>query len=90
MIKQESVIIIGGGLSGLECGYILAKNGMRVTVVEAGHNIGGSIQSFVRKGTRFDTGFHYVGALGEGESLNRLFRYFDLMGLPWVKKPIRY
>lgn len=85
MTKQESVIIIGGGLAGLECGYILAKNGMRVTVVESGHNLGGSIQSFVRKGTQFDTGFHYVGALGEGESLNRLFRYFDLMGLPWVK-----
>jgi len=33
----------------------------------------------------FDTGFHYVGALDEGESLHTLFSYFDLMGLPWKK-----
>ena len=29
-----SVIIIGSGLGGLECGYILAKHGMKVTVLE--------------------------------------------------------
>ena len=27
-MKRESVIIIGAGLGGLECAYMLAKNGM--------------------------------------------------------------
>ena len=75
---MESVIIIGSGLGGLECGYILAKNGFQVTVLEHDSCIGGCLQTFRRGSAQFDTGFHYVGGLGEGQSLNALFRYFDL------------
>jgi len=84
-MKRESVIIIGAGLGGLECGYILAKNGMKVTVLEREAQVGGCLQTFRRGAALFDTGFHYVGALDEGESLHTLFSYFDLMGLPWKK-----
>lgn len=82
-MKKESAIVIGAGLSGLECAYILAKNGMKVTVLEGNRQIGGCIQSFKRGGSVFDTGFHYVGGLGEGESLYPLFKYFHLTDLPW-------
>lgn len=82
-MKRNSVIIIGAGLGGLECGYILAKNGMKVTILEREAQVGGCLQTFRRGAALFDTGFHYVGALKEGESLYTLFRYFDLMGLPW-------
>ena len=85
MMKRESVIVIGAGLGGLECGYILAKNGMKVTVLEHEAQVGGCLQTFRRGAALFDTGFHYVGALDEGESLHTLFSYFDLMGLPWKK-----
>ncbi len=84
-MKKNSVVIIGAGLGGLECGYILAKNGMKVTIVESESQIGGCIQTFRRGEALFDTGFHYIGSMGEGESLNRLFRYFDLLNLPWKK-----
>ncbi len=84
-MKRESVIIIGAGLGGLECGYILAKNGMKVTVLEHEGQVGGCLQTFRRGAALFDTGFHYVGALNEGESLHTLFSYFDLMDLPWKK-----
>lgn len=84
-MKRESVIIIGAGLGGLECGYILAKNGMKVTVLEHEAQVGGCLQTFRRGAALFDTGFHYVGGLNEGESLHTLFSYFDLMGLPWKK-----
>lgn len=67
----------------MECGYILAKNGMKVTVVERESQVGGCLQTFRRGTALFDTGFHYVGALKEGESLHTLFSYFDLMKLPW-------
>lgn len=82
-MKKGSVIIIGAGLGGLECGYILAKNGMKVTVLEREAQVGGCLQTFRRGAALFDTGFHYVGALKEGESLHTLFSYFDLMNLPW-------
>ena len=82
-MKGNRVIIIGAGLGGLECGYILAKNGMKVTVLEREAQVGGCLQTFRRGAALFDTGFHYVGALKEGESLHTLFSYFDLMNLPW-------
>ena len=80
---EGSVIIIGSGLGGLECGYILARHGMKVTVLEQSNQTGGCLQTFVRGRALFDTGFHYVGGLGDGEPLNVLFRYFGLMDLPW-------
>jgi len=77
------VVIIGAGLGGLECGYILAKNGYKVCILEQAPVLGGCLQTFKRRGTDFDTGFHYIGALGEGQSLRRIFDYFNLMHLPW-------
>lgn len=84
-MKEKHVVIIGAGLGGLECGYILAKNGMKVTVLEREAQVGGCLQTFRRGTALFDTGFHYVGALDEGEALHTLFSYFDLMNLPWKK-----
>lgn len=85
---DRTVAIIGSGLGGLECGCILARKGFKVIVLEKANVPGGALQTFTRKdsGGRthiFDTGFHYVGSLGEGEPLGRLFSYFGLMDLPW-------
>lgn len=82
---KYDVVIIGSGLGGLQCGHILSKNGMNVCVLERSAVLGGCIQSFKRKGQLFDTGFHYVGGLDEGQPLNRLFSYMGLMNLPWKK-----
>ena len=84
-MMDGSVVIIGSGLGGLECGYILARHGFKVTVLEQSDRIGGCLQTFVRGRALFDTGFHYVGGLGDGEPLNRLFSYFGLMALPWKR-----
>lgn len=79
------VAVIGAGLGGLQCAYILAKRGMKVVVLEKNPYLGGCLQTFKRRGVTFDTGFHYVGGLDEGQPLNRIFKYFDLMQLPWHK-----
>ena len=79
------VVIIGAGLGGLQCGYILAKNGMQVTVLEHDVRIGGCLQSYKRGDVLFDAGFHYVGGLDEGQSLHGLFKYFNLLDLPWCR-----
>lgn len=80
---ERSVAIVGSGLGGLECGLILARRGFRVTVLERDAQIGGCLGTFVRGGRRFDCGMHYVGGLGEGEPLHRLFADFGLMDLGW-------
>ncbi len=82
---MSEAVIIGSGLGGLECGLLLARSGYRVTVLEKGRQAGGCLQTFVRGGRRFDTGFHYVGGLGPGESLEWLFKGFGLMDLPWKR-----
>ena len=79
----REVVIIGGGLGGLECGLILQRNGYNVTILERNARPGGCLQSFSRGGLSFDTGFHYAGGLGVGEPLHTLFEYFGLTGLPW-------
>ena len=78
-------VIIGGGLGGLECGALLAKQGMKVVVVERGSQLGGCLQSYKRCGLTYDTGFHYVGGLGEGESLHGMFSQLGLMELSWQR-----
>ena len=45
-MKNDNVVIIGAGLGGLECGYMLAKCGMRVTVLERETQLGGCLQTF--------------------------------------------
>ena len=82
---RYDVVIVGAGLGGLECAYILAKKGLNVCVLEKEAQVGGCLQMFRRRGYAFDTGFHYVGGLGDGEPLNRLFSYFGLLDLPWVR-----
>ena len=80
---KYDVIIIGGGLGGLECGYILSQAGRNVLILEQGMQPGGCIQSYHRHGLMFDTGFHYVGGLDEGQSLHAAFRFLGLLDLPW-------
>jgi all-trans-retinol 13,14-reductase len=75
---KYDTVIIGAGLSGLLCGYILAKEGQRVCVVEKNPVVGGCIQNFKREGVVFDCGAHYIGGLDDGESLFQYFNYFDL------------
>jgi len=77
-IKYD-VVIVGSGLGGLLCANILSREGYKVCVLEKNRQLGGSLQTFVRDKCIFDTGVHYVGGLGEGQVLYRLFQYFGIM-----------
>ena len=79
MKNKYDVIIIGAGLGGLLSANILSREGFDVCVIEKNDKIGGSIQSFVRDKTIFNTGLNYTESLGEGEVLNQYFKYFKIM-----------
>ena len=66
-------IIIGTGLGGLVCGYMLAKSGRKVLLLEKNSQIGGCLQTFRRFGVKYDTGMHYIGALDEGQIMYQFF-----------------
>lgn len=75
---MKRVVIIGAGLGGLSCGAVLARHGYKVTVIEQAHQAGGCLQTFVRKGVKFETGMHFIGSAGRGEVLDTLLRYLGL------------
>ena len=75
---EKKVVIIGGGLGGLFCGAILAKEGLQVTVLEKNATIGGGLQTFTRFGEVFDTGMHVVGGLQPGGNIWRICRYLGI------------
>ncbi len=80
---KYDAVIIGSGLGGLECGHILSQAGMSVLLLEKEAQAGGCIQSYKRHGKAFDTGFHYVGGLAEGQTLHTIFKMLGLLQLPW-------
>lgn len=78
METTYDIIIIGSGLSGLICAYILSKEGYKVAVLEKNKQVGGCLQTFVRDKRIFDVGVHYIGGLDEGQSLNQYFKYLGI------------
>ncbi len=78
-MAKYDVVIIGSGLGGLLCGYILVKNGFKVLILEKNRQIGGCLQTFNSGGVKFDTGMHYIGSMDPGQVMHRFFRYFSLL-----------
>lgn len=97
--KRNTVCIVGGGMSGLFTGALLAKNGYEVTVLEKNHIIGGGLQSFRRGDVDFNTGmqacagyipgmisFQMCKYLGLTEELNLLATDKNKQEIIWLNK----
>lgn len=53
---SERIVVIGGGIAGLATSALLARDGHRVTLLEARDELGGRAGRWERHGFRFDTG----------------------------------
>lgn len=73
------IVVVGAGLGGLLSAVILAKEGMKVCVLEKDKQIGGCLQTFSFNKKVFDSCVHYIGGLGEGHTLNKIFSYAGIM-----------
>jgi len=61
-MKISKVAIVGGGFSGLICGSVLEKNGIKVTIFDKGRIAGGRIASRDRDANIFDYGAQFFTA----------------------------
>ncbi len=74
MRDKYDVIIIGSGIGGLICGSILAKQNVKVLILEKEAQVGGYCVSFKRNGIRFDAGAHIIGSCGDKGILTRILK----------------
>lgn len=57
--NPASVTILGGGITGLACAYLLAKNGVKVRILEGSDKFGGLLNTFEIGGTRLEHYYHH-------------------------------
>lgn len=60
MKSAHRIVIVGGGLAGLSAGIALLRQGRRVTLFEAGSQLGGCCTTSESKGFTFNNGALYV------------------------------
>jgi all-trans-retinol 13,14-reductase len=72
-MTDYDAIVIGSGSGGTTAALALARAGKRVAIFEQHYLPGGYGQSFLLKGFRFSPGIHYIGELGPGGALRRIY-----------------
>jgi hypothetical protein len=70
---KYDVIVVGGGIGGLGCAALLAKEGMKVLVLEKSSFLGGRATSFKYNGYLLDVGMH-VMSLGDVSPTEEMLR----------------
>ncbi len=74
------VIVIGSGLGGLTAGAKLAREGLKVLVVEQHNRPGGCATTFKRGDFTLEVGLHEMDGPGSRDMKNRIFSELDVTG----------
>jgi all-trans-retinol 13,14-reductase len=77
-MKHYDVVLIGSGISALTSAALLGKKGKKVLVLEQYIKPGGYMHSFKRFNEHFETGAHYMGALGPRQPFRLLLEYLGV------------
>ncbi len=80
---EHPVVVLGGGPAGLTAGYLLAKQGKPVIVLESTDQVGGIARTEIRDGYRFDLGGHrFFTKVKEVDDL-----WHEIMKEEFLKRP---
>lgn len=82
---RYDAIVIGAGIGGLVCANLLARDGLKVLVLEKHYMLGGFCSTFRRKGFLFDAATHFYPLLGNPATLTG--KILNDLAIPteWVK-----
>lgn len=67
--NSYDAVIIGAGIGGLISANLLAREGLRVLIVEQHYMVGGYCSTFRRKGYTFDAATHFYPLLGNANTI---------------------
>jgi all-trans-retinol 13,14-reductase len=76
--NKYDAVCIGSGISSLTAAILLAMQEKKVAVLEQHYLPGGYMHAFRKLGHSFDTGAHYVGAMGPGQPFRVLLEYLGV------------
>jgi all-trans-retinol 13,14-reductase len=73
-------VVIGGGIGGMSCACMLAKEGIDTVLLEKNKIIGGTAGGFYFRGLHLELGCNVSGPAGDGRALTRFLDYFGIAG----------
>ncbi len=90
-MKDNDVIVIGSGISGLLSALALSREGRKVLILEKESYIGGVCRSYDVNGYRVDTGPHAITRLYNGPLKELMDKYFTIVPqfIPFGKYYVR-
>ena len=80
---EKRVVVIGGGPAGLTAARELAKLGLRPTILEKGHKVGGLARTEGFRGFRFDMGGHRF--FTKVEEVKKIWQ--EVLGAHFLRRP---
>ncbi|MEZ5400200.1 MAG: NAD(P)/FAD-dependent oxidoreductase [Bryobacteraceae bacterium] len=83
--ESNDVIVIGSGIGGLVCANLLARENLRVLLIERHSVLGGFCSTFRRKGFLFDAATHFYPLLGNPTTLTGKLLADLEVPTEWVK-----
>ena len=73
-MERKTIIIIGGGVSGLTAGIYAEQNGFHAIILEKNPSVGGLCTGWYREGHYLDGCIHWLTGTKEGNDVNEMWK----------------
>lgn len=73
---MPEIVVVGGGIGGLQLGAMLASDGREVHVLEKSAHVGGRARPWAKDGFTVDNGVHLI-RFGPANAIARVFSHID-------------
>jgi len=78
-LAGNDALVIGSGLGALTCALELARQGLRVCVLEQHRKAGGYAHGFGRKGFHFESSLRFLGGMAPGGALHGVLQSLGVL-----------